>query len=48
MAKKTNVAFLLLGGLQSGTKKGIAQSVVNRILDLVRTGVLRVGDRLSV
>src|SRR6185295_6917967 len=46
MAKKTNVAFLSLGNLQSGIKKGVAQSVVNRILDLVRTGMLRSGDRL--
>ena len=46
MAKKTNVAFLSLGNLQSGTKKGVAQSVVNRILDLIRTGMLRAGDRL--
>ena len=46
MAKKTNVAFLSLGDLQSGIKKGVAQSVVNRILDLIRTGMLRAGDRL--
>jgi len=28
------------------TNSGVAQSVVNRILDLVRTGMLRAGDRL--
>ena len=27
-------------------KEGVAQSVVNRILDLIRTGMLRAGDRL--
>jgi len=47
MAKKTNVAFLRIGGdVQSGIKKGVAQSVVNRVLDLIQTGMLRAGDRL--
>jgi GntR family transcriptional repressor for pyruvate dehydrogenase complex len=47
MAKKTNVAFLTIGeDVQSGVKKGVAQSVVNRVLDLIRTGMLRAGDRL--
>lgn len=47
MAKKTNAAFLKIGeAVQSGAKKGVAQSVVNRVLDLIRTGMLRAGDRL--
>jgi GntR family transcriptional repressor for pyruvate dehydrogenase complex len=47
MAKKTNVAFQTIGrDVQSGAKKGVAQSVVNRVLDLIRTGMLRAGDRL--
>lgn len=47
MAKKTNVAFLTIErDVQSGTRKGVAQSVVNRVLDLIRTGMLRAGDRL--
>jgi GntR family transcriptional repressor for pyruvate dehydrogenase complex len=47
MVKKTNVAFLPIdGNEQSGAKRGVAQSVVNRVLDLIRTGMLRAGDRL--
>jgi GntR family transcriptional repressor for pyruvate dehydrogenase complex len=47
MVKKTNVTFLPIDGyVQFGTKKGVAQSVVNRVLDLIRTGMLRAGDRL--
>ena len=47
MAKKTNVEFLPIEvDLQFGEKKGVAQSVVNRVLDLIRTGMLRAGDRL--
>lgn len=47
MGKKTNVAFLPIDGeVQFGAKKGVAQSVVNRVLDLIRTGMLRAGDRL--
>ena len=47
MVKKTNVTFLPIeGDMQFGAKKGVAQSVVNRVLDLIRTGMLRAGDRL--
>ncbi len=47
MTKKTNVEFLPIElDLQFGEKKGVAQSVVNRVLDLIRTGMLRAGDRL--
>ncbi len=47
MAKKTNTAFLKIEPVvQFGAKKGVAQSVVNRVLDLIRTGMLRAGDKL--
>ncbi len=47
MAKKADVKLLAIaGGFHSSSKEGVAQSVVNRILDLVRTGMLRAGDRL--
>ena len=47
MRKTTNVEFLPIEGeLHFGAKKGVAQSVVNRVLDLIRTGMLRAGDRL--
>ncbi len=47
MKKKTNTAFQKIGqSVQTGTKKGVAQTVVNRVLDLIRTGMLRAGDRL--
>jgi GntR family transcriptional repressor for pyruvate dehydrogenase complex len=36
----------LAGALRPRVKEGVAQSVVNRILDLIRTGMLRAGDRL--
>jgi GntR family transcriptional repressor for pyruvate dehydrogenase complex len=34
------------GVLRPPDKEGVAQAVVNRILDLIRTGLLRAGDRL--
>ena len=47
MAKKADVKLLAIArALQSPSKEGVAQSVVNRILDLIRTGMLRAGDRL--
>ena len=47
MARKADVKLLAIArDLHSPNKEGMAQSVVNRILDLVRTGMLRAGDRL--
>jgi GntR family transcriptional regulator, transcriptional repressor for pyruvate dehydrogenase complex len=47
MAKKTKIAIIPIEkNVQPGSKKGVAQSVVNRVLDLIRTGMLRAGDRL--
>jgi GntR family transcriptional repressor for pyruvate dehydrogenase complex len=47
MARKADVKLLAIArALQSPSKEGVAQSVVNRILDLIRTGMLRAGDRL--
>ncbi|MGH6924604.1 MAG: FadR/GntR family transcriptional regulator [Propylenella sp.] len=46
MAKKDKVELLAIAGALQAGKAGVAQSVVNRILDLVRTGMLRAGDRL--
>lgn len=49
MARTRQVKTELLtiaGALDSDEGKGVAQSVVNRILDLIRTGMLRAGDRL--
>lgn len=47
MTKKAKIAFIPKQvDASSGTKKGVAQSVVNRVLDLIRTGMLRAGDRL--
>ena len=47
MAKKTSVAFLPIeSDARAGAKTGVAHSVVNRVLDLIRTGMLRAGDRL--
>jgi GntR family transcriptional repressor for pyruvate dehydrogenase complex len=47
MTKKSKIAFIPKQvDASSGTKKGVAQSVVNRVLDLIRTGMLRAGDRL--
>jgi GntR family transcriptional repressor for pyruvate dehydrogenase complex len=36
----------IAGALRPRVKEGVAQGVVNRILDLIRTGMLRAGDRL--
>jgi GntR family transcriptional repressor for pyruvate dehydrogenase complex len=47
MIKKTNVSFLpLKGNKQAAAKEGVAQTVVNRVLDLIRTGMLTAGDKL--
>ena len=47
MQKKTKVAFLEIGVAdQPAAKTGVAQSVINRVLDLIRTGMLCAGDRL--
>jgi GntR family transcriptional regulator, transcriptional repressor for pyruvate dehydrogenase complex len=47
MAKKADAKLLAIAGvLRPRDKEGVAQSVVNRILDLIRTGMLRAGDRL--
>lgn len=47
MAKRTKVAIIPIEkNVQPGSKKGVAQSVVNHVLDLIRTGMLRAGDRL--
>ncbi len=44
--KSTTKLLAIAGALASDEKNGVAQSIVNRILDLVRTGMLRAGDRL--
>jgi GntR family transcriptional repressor for pyruvate dehydrogenase complex len=47
MAKKADTKLLAIAGaVRPRDKEGVAQSVVNRILDLIRTGMLRAGDRL--
>ncbi|MBV9221663.1 MAG: FadR family transcriptional regulator [Methylobacteriaceae bacterium] len=46
MARRAEVRLLEPGGFGSIEKEGLAQKVVNRILDLVRTGILLPGDRL--
>ena len=47
MARKSNKALLAIAGaVRPESKGGVPHSVVNRILDLVRTGMLRAGDRL--
>jgi GntR family transcriptional repressor for pyruvate dehydrogenase complex len=46
VAKKDKVELLAIAGVLQASKTGVAQSVVNRILDLIRTGMLRAGDRL--
>lgn len=47
MARKADGKLLAItSALRSQDKQGVAQSVVNRILDLVRTRLLRPGDRL--
>lgn len=46
MRRKTSSQILETGEQASGPKKGVAHSVVGRVLDLIRTGMLRAGDRL--
>ena len=47
MAGKAGKTLLTLASsLRAGEREGVAKSVVNRILDMVRTGNLRAGDRL--
>ena len=47
MARKADAKLLAIAGvLRPRDKEGVAHSVVNRILDLIRTGMLRAGDRL--
>src|SRR5438105_6512027 len=47
VAKKPDVMLsAMAGALRPRVKQGVAQSVVDRILDLIRTGMLRAGDRL--
>ncbi|HET7718034.1 MAG TPA: FadR/GntR family transcriptional regulator [Bauldia sp.] len=47
MARRTDARLLTLAtALRPNDNEGVAQSVVNRILDMVRTGNLRAGDRL--
>src|SRR5882724_4674937 len=46
MARKADIKLLAIVRDRHSPKEGMAQSVVNRILDLVRTGMLRAGDRL--
>jgi GntR family transcriptional repressor for pyruvate dehydrogenase complex len=47
MARKADAKLLSIAtAFRPNDKEGVAQSVVNRILDLVRTGMLRAGDRL--
>jgi GntR family transcriptional regulator, transcriptional repressor for pyruvate dehydrogenase complex len=45
-ARKSKVRLQAIAGALQPANAGVAQSVVNRILDLVRTGMLRSGDRL--
>ena len=44
--KPDNPLLTLASALRPDEREGVAQSVVNRILDMVRTGNLRAGDRL--
>jgi GntR family transcriptional regulator, transcriptional repressor for pyruvate dehydrogenase complex len=44
--RKSAVRLQAIAGALQPVNTGVAQSVVNRILDLVRTGMLRSGDRL--
>ena len=44
--RKSKVGLQAIAGALQPVNAGVAQSVVNRILDLVRTGMLRSGDRL--
>ncbi len=47
MTRKADLKLLTLAGaMRPQEKPGVARSVVNRILDLIRTGMLRAGDRL--
>ena len=47
MTRKADLKLLTLAGaMRQQEKPGVARSVVNRILDLIRTGMLRAGDRL--
>ena len=46
MARKADIKLLAIARDRHSPKEGMAQTVVNRILDLVRTGMLRAGDRL--
>ena len=46
MARKADIKLLAIARDRHSPKEGMAQTVVNRILDLVRTGNLRAGDRL--
>ena len=47
MPRKADAKLLAIAGvLRPRDKEGVAHSVVNRILDLIRTGMLRAGDRL--
>ncbi len=43
---KSKVRLQAIASALQPVNAGVAQSVVNRILDLVRTGMLRSGDRL--
>lgn len=45
-AKKSKVKLQAIAGALQPVNAGVAQSVVEQILDLVRTGMLRSGDRL--
>src|SRR5215475_279 len=46
MARKADIKLLAIARDRHSPKEGMAQAVVNRILDLVRSGNLRAGDRL--
>jgi GntR family transcriptional repressor for pyruvate dehydrogenase complex len=46
VARKPKAQFRTITEVLKPADVGVAQSVVNRILDLVRTGMLRPGDRL--
>ena len=47
LAKKRDARLsVITGALRPRVKHGVAQGVVNRMLDLIRTGMLRAGDRL--
>lgn len=46
MPKRAKVHLLAIAGALQPAKAGVAHSIVNRILDLIRTGMLCAGDRL--